>query len=91
MDNLLYRDTVTHTINHIYDIEVASRVAFGKCECERFKWTCSSLNKFVFKTRTTSFSTYLKLNEQAMVQLVDLSCIINTIDEAIGTRSTFSY
>ena len=87
MDNPLDRDTVTHMINDIYDIEkLASRVAFGNVNARDLKWICSSLKKIPELKQELLSLDHPKLNEQAM-QLVDLSCIINTIDEIASSTN----
>ena len=70
-------------INDIYDIEkLASRVAFGNVNARDLKWICSSL-KVIPELKYQLLSLdHPQLNNLAM-QLVDLSPIIQTIDEAI--------
>ncbi len=66
MDNPLDRDTVTHMINDIYDIEkLASRVAFGNVNARDLKWICSSLKKIPELKQELLSLDHPKLNEQA--------------------------
>lgn len=83
MDNFLERETIIDMINDIYDIEkLASRVAFGNVNARDLKWICSSL-KVIPELKYQLLSLdHPQLNNLAM-QLVDLSPIIQTIDEAI--------
>ena len=83
MDNFLERETIIDMINDIYDIEkLASRVAFGNVNARDLKWICSSL-KVIPELKYQLLSLdHPQLNKLAM-QLVDLSPIIQTIDEAI--------
>ena len=76
-------ETIIDMINDIYDIEkLASRVAFGNVNARDLKWICSSL-KVIPELKYQLLSLdHPQLNNLAM-QLVDLSPIIQTIDEAI--------
>lgn len=83
MDNFIERETIIDMIKDIYDIEkLASRVAFGNVNARDLKWICSSL-KVIPELKYQLLSLdHPQLNSLAM-QLVDLSPIINTIDDAI--------
>lgn len=83
MDNFIERETIVDMIKDIYDIEkLASRVAFGNVNARDLKWICSSLKVIPELKHQLLSLDHPQLNALAM-QLVDLSPIINTIDEAI--------
>ena len=83
MDNFIERETIIDMIKDIYDIEkLASRVAFGNVNARDLKWICSSLKVIPEIKHQLLSLDHPRLNTLAM-QLVDLSPIIRTIDEAI--------
>lgn len=83
VDNFIERETIKDIINDIYDIEkLASRIAFGNVNARDLKWICSSLKVIPeLKHQLLALDQPL-LNDLAM-QLVDLSSITKTIDDAI--------
>ena len=83
IDNFIERETIKDIINDVYDLEkLAGRIAFGNVNARDLKWIASSL-KVIPELKHQLLSLDHPYTHELANQLIDLSHLTQTIDEAI--------